>query len=45
MNEIHAENVKMSLNVSVVSGEAYEFRDRARKLTQILNDIEFPGSI
>lgn len=45
INLIHAENVKMSLNLSVVSAEAYEFRDQAHNLTQIWNNIEFPGPI
>lgn len=45
INLIHAENVKVSLNQSVVSTEAYEFRDQANNLTQIWNNIEFPGSI
>lgn len=35
----------MSLNLSVVSAEVYEFRDQAHNLTQIWNNIEFPGSI
>lgn len=42
---IHAENVKMSLNLSVVNVEAYEFRDQAHNLTQIWNNIEFLRSI
>lgn len=43
-NLIAAENLKMSLNLSAVSVD-YEFRDHACNLTQILNNIEFPGSI
>lgn len=35
----------MSLNLSVLSVEAYEFRDQAHNLTQIWNNIELPGSI
>lgn len=45
INLIHAENVKMSLNLSVVSVEAYKCRNQAHNLTQIWNNIEFPGSI